>query len=70
MRREPWAETPSNPTLKVLALAFLMLIGFVLVAEGAGQHVEKGYIYFAMAFSLIVEMVNIRVRAKTMVKPE
>jgi predicted tellurium resistance membrane protein TerC len=59
-----------HPTLKVLALSFLMLIGFVLVAEGAGQHVEKGYIYFAMAFSLIVEMINIRVRAKTMVKPE
>ena len=59
-----------HPTLKVLALAFLMLIGFVLVGEGAGQHVEKGYIYFAMAFSLVVEMINIRVRARTLMKPE
>lgn len=58
-----------HPTLKVLALSFLMLIGFVLVGEGAGQHLEKGYIYFAMAFSLVVEMINIRIRAKTMMKP-
>lgn len=59
-----------HPTMKILALAFLMLIGFVLVAEGFGQHISKGYIYFAMAFSLIVEMINIKIRAKTLMKPE
>jgi predicted tellurium resistance membrane protein TerC len=48
----------------VLALAFLILIGVMLVAEGCGQHVPKGYIYFAMAFSLVVELLNIRVRKK------
>ena len=52
----------AHPTLKVLALAFLILIGVMLVAEGLGQHVSKGYIYFAMAFSLVVEMINMRVR--------
>jgi predicted tellurium resistance membrane protein TerC len=51
-----------HPTLKVLALAFLILIGFMLFAEGFGHHVPKGYIYFAMAFSLAVEMINMRVR--------
>lgn len=51
-----------HPTIKVLALAFLILIGVLLVAEGLGQHLNKGYIYFAMAFSLVVEMVNIRLR--------
>jgi len=54
-----------NPTLKVLALSFLMLIGVMLLAEGAGTHVEKGYIYFAMAFSLFVEFLNMKVRSKT-----
>jgi predicted tellurium resistance membrane protein TerC len=58
-----------HPTLKVLALSFLLLIGFVLVAEGFGQHIEKGYIYFAMAFSLVVEMINIKVRARTLAMP-
>lgn len=58
-----------HPTMKILALSFLMLIGFVLIAEGFGQHVSKGYIYFAMAFSLIVEIINIKIRAKTMLKP-
>ncbi|MGE3842492.1 MAG: TerC family protein [Vicinamibacterales bacterium] len=53
-----------HPTIKVLALAFLILIGVMLVAEGFGQHVNKGYIYFAMAFSLLVELINMRVRAK------
>ena len=48
-----------NPTLKMLALSFLMLIGIVLVADGAGQHIPKGYIYFGMAFSLGVEMLNL-----------
>ncbi|MCA9576863.1 MAG: TerC family protein [Polyangiales bacterium] len=51
-----------HPTLKVLALAFLILIGVMLVAEGLGHHVSKGYIYFAMAFSLVVEIINMRVR--------
>jgi len=51
-----------HPTMKVLALAFLVLIGVILVAEGAGTHVPKGYVYFAMAFALGVELVNLRVR--------
>ena len=54
----------SHPSLKILALAFLLLIGVMLVAEGMGTHVEKGYIYFAMAFSLLVELVNMRYRRK------
>ena len=49
-----------NPTIKMLALSFLLLIGAMLVAEGFGQHVSKGYIYSAMAFSLFVEMLNLR----------
>lgn len=49
-----------NPTIKMLALSFLLMIGVVLVADGLGQHLEKGYIYFAMAFSLGVEMLNLR----------
>ncbi len=53
-----------HPTLKVLALSFLLLIGVVLVADGLGQHINKGYIYFAMAFSVFVEVLNLRVRAK------
>jgi len=51
-----------HPSLKILALSFLILIGVMLTAEGTGQHIEKGYIYFAMAFALLVEFVNIRVR--------
>jgi predicted tellurium resistance membrane protein TerC len=54
-----------HPTLKMLALAFLILIGVMLVAEGLHQHIPKGYIYFAMSFSLLVELVNIRVRYKS-----
>jgi predicted tellurium resistance membrane protein TerC len=54
-----------HPTMKVLALAFLLLIGVMLFAEGFGHHIPKGYIYFAMAFSLGVEMVNMRVRGKS-----
>ena len=46
----------------MLALSFLLLIGVVLIADGFGQHVSKGYIYFAMAFSLFVEVLNIRLR--------
>ncbi|MCS6864765.1 MAG: TerC family protein [Gemmataceae bacterium] len=55
-----------HPTIKVLALSFLILIGVMLVAEGLGQHIDKGYIYTAMSFSLIVELINMRLRrAKT-----
>jgi predicted tellurium resistance membrane protein TerC len=50
----------AHPTVKMLALSFLLLIGVTLVAEGFGQHIPKGYIYSAMAFSLIVEMLNLR----------
>jgi predicted tellurium resistance membrane protein TerC len=51
-----------HPSVKILALAFLLLIGVMLVAEGMGRHVPKGYIYFAMAFSLFVEFLNLRYR--------
>jgi predicted tellurium resistance membrane protein TerC len=54
-----------HPTVKMLALAFLLLIGVTLIAESFEQHVPKGYIYFAMAFSVFVEMLNIRLRKKT-----
>jgi predicted tellurium resistance membrane protein TerC len=54
-----------HPTVKMLALAFLLLIGTSLVAEGLGQHVSKGYIYFAMGFSVFVEMLNLRMKKKT-----
>ena len=50
-----------HPTVKMLALSFLLMIGLSLVAEGFGQHIPKGYIYFAMAFSIFVEMLNLRV---------
>ena len=52
-----------HPTVKMLALSFLLLIGFSLVLEGFGQHIPKGYIYFAMGFSVFVEMINLRLRA-------
>lgn len=54
-----------HPTIKILALSFLILIGTTLVAEGFHVHVPKGYIYFAMAFSVMVEMINMRVRSKS-----
>jgi predicted tellurium resistance membrane protein TerC len=54
-----------HPTVKMLALSFLLLIGVSLLAEGLGQHFPKGYIYFAMGFSVFVEMLNLRMRAKT-----
>jgi predicted tellurium resistance membrane protein TerC len=54
----------AHPTVKILALAFLLLIGIMLVADGMGQKIPKGYIYFAMAFSLGVELLNMRFRAK------
>ena len=53
-----------HPTIKMLALSFLLLVGVVLIGDGLGQHVEKGYIYFAMAFSFAVEMLNIKMRNK------
>jgi predicted tellurium resistance membrane protein TerC len=53
-----------HPTIKVLALAFLILIGVLLVAESLGQHIDKGYIYFAMAFAVGIEMINLRLRKK------
>ncbi len=52
----------ARPTVKMLAISFLLMIGVVLVAEGWGQHVSKGYIYFAMGFSLFVEMLNLKIR--------
>lgn len=53
-----------NPTIKMLALSFLILVGFTLIAEGFDVHIPKGYIYFAMAFSLAVEALNIRLRKR------
>jgi predicted tellurium resistance membrane protein TerC len=53
-----------HPTLKMLALSFLLLIGLTLLLEGFDQHVPKGYIYFAMGFSVLVELLNIRVRRR------
>lgn len=53
-----------NPTIKMLALSFLIMVGMALVAEGFGFHVPKGYIYFAMAFSVAVEVLNLKVRAR------
>jgi len=57
-----------HPTIKILALSFLILIGVMLVAESMGAHVSKGYIYFAMAFSLTVEMLNMRYRKRNIPK--
>jgi predicted tellurium resistance membrane protein TerC len=54
-----------HPTVKMLALSFLLLIGMSLIGEGFGQHIPKGYIYFAMGFSVFVEMINLRARHKT-----
>ncbi|MFM7677331.1 MAG: TerC family protein [Roseiflexaceae bacterium] len=68
-----FAETLSrfidqHPTLKILALSFLTLIGMSLVAEGLDFHIEKGYIYFAMGFSVLVELINMRMRASAPVR--
>ncbi|MBK7319700.1 TerC family protein [Candidatus Villigracilis affinis] len=57
-----------HPTIKILALSFLLLIGFTLIVEGLHQHIPKGYVYFAMGFSVMVEMINLRVRG-TPVEP-
>lgn len=54
----------ANPTIKMLALSFLILIGFTLISEGFDVHIPKGYIYFAMAFSFAVEMLNIKIRSR------
>lgn len=56
------AFVQKHPTIKMLALAFLILIGVTLIAEGLDQHISKGYIYFAMAFSVLVEILNMRLR--------
>jgi len=53
-----------HPTIKMLALSFLLMIGFTLIVEGLHQHIPKGYIYFAMAFSVFVEMLNLRLRGR------
>lgn len=58
-----------HPTLKMLALSFLILIGVALVGESLGQHIPKGYIYFSMAFAFAVEMLNLRLRSKEKAKP-
>jgi predicted tellurium resistance membrane protein TerC len=58
-----------HPTIKMLALSFLLLVGFALIGEGWELHIPKGYIYFAMAFAVMVEMLNLRVRAKRAAAP-
>lgn len=58
-----------HPTVKMLALSFLLLIGVTLIAESLDRHIPKGYIYFAMAFSVLVEMLNLRARKKTTAEP-
>jgi predicted tellurium resistance membrane protein TerC len=55
----------AHPTIKILALSFLILVGVTLIVEGFDVHVPKGYIYFAMAFSVAVEMINLRIRVRT-----
>jgi predicted tellurium resistance membrane protein TerC len=63
------AFVDSHPTIKILALSFLLLIGFTLMAEGFDVHVPKGYIYFAMAFSFLVELLNIRIHRRKKIAP-
>jgi predicted tellurium resistance membrane protein TerC len=58
-----------HPTIKILALSFLIMVGVALIAEGMEFHIPKGYIYFAMAFSVAVEMLNIRMRARRAAPP-
>ena len=55
----------AHPTIKILALSFLILVGLTLILEGFGIHIPKGYIYFAMAFSVSVEFINLRMRKKS-----
>jgi predicted tellurium resistance membrane protein TerC len=59
-----------HPTVKMLALSFLLLIGVTLIAEGLGQHISKGYVYFAMAFSVFVEVLNLRARKGRAPRPD
>jgi predicted tellurium resistance membrane protein TerC len=59
-----------HPTVKMLALSFLLMIGVMLIGESLDHHIPKGYVYFAMAFSFIVEVLNIRMRTKQVVKTE
>jgi predicted tellurium resistance membrane protein TerC len=59
-----------HPTVKMLALSFLLLIGVTLIAEGFGQHVSKGYVYFAMGFSVFVEALNLRAKKVAAPRPE
>ncbi len=59
------AFVEGHPTIKILALSFLLLIGLSLMLDGFGQHISKGYIYFAMGFSVFVEMINLRIRGKS-----
>jgi predicted tellurium resistance membrane protein TerC len=54
------ASVDRHPTVKMLALSFLLLIGVTLIADGVGQHISKGYVYFAMVFAVFVEMLNLR----------
>jgi predicted tellurium resistance membrane protein TerC len=54
-----------HPTVKMLALSFLLMIGLVLTGDGLGFHIPKGYVYFSMAFSVMVELINLRIRAKS-----
>ena len=54
----------AHPTVRILALAFLLLIGMALVAEGMGQHIPKGYVYFAMGFSVLIEVLNLKARSR------
>ncbi len=58
------AFVSEHPTVKILALSFLLLIGLSLLVEGLGQHIAKGYIYFAMGFSVFVEALNLRIRQR------
>jgi predicted tellurium resistance membrane protein TerC len=62
------AFVEKHPTIKMLALSFLLLIGVALIGDGFDMHIPKGYIYFAMAFSVLVEMLNLRLRRGTAVK--
>jgi predicted tellurium resistance membrane protein TerC len=70
-----WFITPvstfieRHPTVKMLTLAFLLLIGVILVAEGLHQHIPRGYIYFAMGFSIVVEMLNLKAKGRGKVEP-
>jgi predicted tellurium resistance membrane protein TerC len=70
-----WFITPvskfieTHPTVKMLAMAFLLLIGVILVADGLGQHIPRGYIYFAMGFSIFVEVLNLKLRGRKVGNP-